>query len=294
MGNFFPTVFCRVPNIFLRMFYKDGILIKSTLLDEIPGIFHGFSTRAGGASVQAHTATLNLSFGLGDTDEIVRENLEIFARAMSDGMYGASSVVMMPQIHSAVVRTVTSNDGGDGATRPSSESGDGFTSCSAGVIPVVRAADCVPILLAGTREDNTPVISAIHAGWRGTTLGISANAVSAMVSLGCVGSSIRVAIGAHIGFCCYEVGSDFYDSVRTLRGADFADRHIRQFTDKSGKIALHADLTSMNVEILSEVGVSPDMIDISPDCTMCMPDVYYSHRATHGKRGVHGAGIGIF
>ena len=47
------------------------------------------------------------------------------------------------------------------------------------------------------------------------------------------------------------------------------------------------------VEILREAGVAAEHIDISPDCTMCMSDVYYSHRATGGKRGVHGGGIGI-
>lgn len=271
------------------MFYKDGIFKKSTLLDEIPGIFHGFSTRLGGVSVLPHTATMNLSRGLGDTDDVVRQNLDIFARAISGGMYGAESVVMMSQIHSASVRIVTRTDAGEGSTRFPACEGDGFASCEHGVIPVVRAADCVPILLAGIRGDGTPAVSAIHAGWRGTVSGIAPEAVRALVSLGCAVSSIRVAIGAHIGFCCYEVGTDFYDSVCKLRGADFADRHIRCVP--SGK--LHADLTSMNAELLEYVGITHDRLDICPDCTMCMPDLYYSHRATHGKRGVHGAGIGV-
>ena len=72
------------------MFYADGILRKSSLIDEIPGIFHGFSTRAGGKSVLPHTASLNLSHNLGDPAEVVRENLDIFARTVSDGAYGGN------------------------------------------------------------------------------------------------------------------------------------------------------------------------------------------------------------
>lgn len=272
------------------MFYADGILRKSSLIDEIPGIFHGFSTRAGGKSVLPHTASLNLSHNLGDDAEIVRENLDIFARTVSDGMYGGESTVTLHQIHSAKVRVLTRDNAGEGYSVPRGEDGDGFVTAESGVIPIARAADCVPILLAGLRADGCPVVSAVHAGWRGTVAGIAAEAVRVMLSLGCELPTIRAAIGPHIGYCCYEVGADFHETVCRLRGTEFADRYI---TIPEGKTKHHADLTSMNAEILREAGILSGKIDISPDCTMCMSDVYYSHRATGGKRGVHGGGIGI-
>lgn len=272
------------------MFYADGILRKSSLIDEIPGIFHGFSTREGGKSVLPHTASLNLSHDLGDPADVVRENFEIFARTISDGAYGGDSTVTLHQIHSAKVRVLTRENAGEGYSIPRGEDGDGFVTAEAGVIPVARAADCVPILLAGLRADGCPVVSAVHAGWRGTVAGIAAEAVRVMLSLGCELPTIRAAIGPHIGYCCYEVGADFFETVCGLCGAEFAGRHI---TIPEGKAKHHANLTSMNVEILTNAGVDPEKIDVSPDCTMCMSDVYYSHRATAGKRGVHGAGIGI-
>ncbi len=272
------------------MFYADGILRKSSLIDEIPGIFHGFSTRFGGKSTLPHTASLNLSHDLGDSADIVRENFEIFARTISGGVYGGDATVTLHQIHSAKVRVLTQANAGEGYSLPRGEDGDGFVTCEAGVIPVARAADCVPILLAGLRADGSPVVSAVHAGWRGTVAGIAAEAVRVMQSLGCELPTLRAAIGPHIGYCCYEVGADFYETVCGLCGTEFADRHI---TIPVGKAKHHANLTSMNAEILGNAGIAAENIDISPDCTMCMSDVYYSHRATGGKRGVHGAGIGI-
>lgn len=270
------------------MFYRDGILQRSSLLDELPMVYHGFSSRAGGRSTLPHTYSLNLSRGLGDPDEVVRENLDIFARAVSCGTYGGEATVTAHQIHSAKLRTLTRDNAGEGFDRPSGEDGDGFVTCDSGVMPIARAADCVPILLGGVREDGSPAVAAVHAGWRGTVAGIAAVAVRRLCEEGCAPSTLRVAIGAHIGFCCYEVGDDFFDEVRTLCGVEFAERHVR-LPGGGGK--RHADLTSMNVELLLSTGLTEAQLDISPDCTMCLSDVYYSHRATHGNRGVHGGGI---
>jgi len=271
------------------MFYRNGIFSCSSLFD-IPGTAHGFSSRTGGVSSLPHTASLNLSCGLGDDDETVFANLDIFARSLSDGVYSGANTVTAHQIHSAKVRVLTAANAGEGCSIPRGEDCDGFVTDQPGILPIVRVADCVPILLAGVKSDNSPVISAVHAGWKGTVSGISAEAVRLMLSLGCATESIRAVIGPHIGFCCYEVGEDFVESVASLKGKDFALRHIRKIP---GKAKPHADLTSMNLEILAEAGISADRIDIHPDCTMCMPDRYYSHRASGGKRGVMGGGICI-
>lgn len=271
------------------MFYERSFFACSTLLD-IPGTAHGFSSRRGGKSTLPHTATLNLSKELGDPDAVVCENFEIFARNLSNGAYGGGHTVTAHQIHSARVRILTSANAGEGCTKPCGEDGDGFVTDQAGVIPIVRTADCVPVLLAGQKPDGSPVVAAVHAGWRGTAAGICTEAVRTMLSLGCVLSDIRAAIGAHIGFCCYEVGEDFVDAVARVCGQDFATRHIRSVPDST---RLHADLTSMNLEMLTQAGVQRERIDVHPDCTMCMPEKYYSHRATGGKRGVMGAGICI-
>lgn len=271
------------------MFYQSGIFSCSTLLD-IPNVHHGFSSRIGGVSTLPHTASLNISHNLGDPEEVVRENLNIFAKSLSGGAYSGEHTVTAHQIHSAKVRVLTPSSAGEGFSIPRGEDCDGFVTDCAGIIPIARVADCVPVLLAGQKSDGSPVVSAVHAGWRGTVAGICGVAVEKMLSLGCVRETIRAAIGVHIGFCCYEVGEDFVDAVADIRGSAFAERHIRKPSPDSKP---HADLTGMNVEILESAGISADRIDVHPDCTMCDTEKYYSHRGMNGKRGVMGGGICI-
>lgn len=277
----------RSPEVF--MYYRHNIFSRSSFLD-IPSVRHGFSSRIGGVSTLPHTASLNLSCGLGDDDRTVFQNLDIFARSLSDGVYSGGKTVTAHQIHSAKVRILTPGNAGEGFCIPRGEDCDGFVTDQPGTIPIIRVADCVPILLAGVKADSSPVVSAVHAGWRGTVSGIASEAVRLMVYLGCVRDSIRAAIGPHIGFCCYEVGEDFVSSVTDMCGSEFVRRHIRK---ESGMEKPHADLTSMNLEIMADSGIPAEHTDIHPDCTMCHPDLYYSHRASGGKRGVMGGGICI-
>ena len=271
------------------MFCRSGILYRSSLLD-IPGVRHGFSAREGGVSTVSHLSSLNLTRGLGDSEENVCRNIDIFARAVSGDILGGESVVCAHQIHSARVRVVGKANAGEGYSLKMGEDCDGFVTDAVGVMPIVRVADCVPILFAGTKADGSAVIGAAHAGWRGTVNGIAAVTVEEMLSLGCVPDTVRASVGTHIGYCCYEVGEDFCEAVAEIRGAEFASRHIRPVSE-GGK--LHADLTGMNLEILAAAGVSADRVDVSHYCTACEPDTFFSHRSSGGRRGTMGAGIVI-
>ncbi len=274
------------------MFYLTDNILRSSLLDEIPGVSHGFSTRHGGVSTLPHTSSLNLTRDLGDSDDVVDANLDIFSRAVSRRLYDRTRAVTAHQIHSAKVRAVDPSSAGEGCSRERGEDCDGFVTAAPGLIPIIRVADCVPVLLAGLREDGRPVVSAVHAGWRGTVNGITAEAVSKMLTLGADLSTIRAAVGPHIGLCCFEVGEDFVEAVTEIRGRDFALRHtIPSPKGIPGKF--HADLTGMNREILELSGVLPWNIDVCEACTMCDTGTFFSHRGMNGMRGTMGAGIVI-
>ena len=274
------------------MFYLTDNILRSSLLDGIPGISHGFSTRHGGISTLPHTSSLNLTRNLGDPDSTVDANLDIFARAVSGGQLDRSRAVTAHQIHSAKVRILDVSNAGEGCCRESGEDCDGFVTAVPDVMPIIRVADCVPVLLAGLREDGSPVVSAVHAGWRGTVSGITAEAVSKMLSLGTQLHTICAAVGPHIGLCCFEVGEDFVTSVTEIRSREFAARHIIP-SPKGIPGKFHADLTGMNREILVNAGVNPGNIDVSDACTMCDTANFYSHRGMNGVRGTMGAGICI-
>ena len=57
----------------------------------------------------------------------------------------------------------------------------------------------------------------------------------------------------------------------------------------NGKALL--DLKGVNARRLVQLGVPAGQIAVSDACTMCRPDVFWSHRATDGRRGVQAAVI---
>jgi len=269
------------------MFIKDKILFRSDRMRD-GDIFHGFSTREGGVSRLPHTAAMNVAEGHGDPTETVRKNIGILARAVSGGTLDERAVICAPQIHSAKIRYVTAADGGEGVIRPAGEPGDGFYTDQPGVLLMVRVADCVPILFSARRADGSPLVAAVHAGWRGTVSGIAPKAAEKLLSLGAEPASIRAAIGQCIHPCCFEVREDFIAAVTDARGGEFAGRHIKKRGDR-----FFADLPGMNEELLLAARLTPAQIDVSPYCTACDADLFHSHRATGGKRGAMGAMIGI-
>ncbi len=244
--------------------------LKSTLIP----YRHGFATRVGGVSKEAHTSTLNLSFDRGDDRETVLHNLELFSEAVG---VKSDSVISLGQIHSTKVLTVNESHRGLGYYSASDEKCDGYAANTSGITLGIKTADCVPILMC---DEKAGVIGAVHAGWRGTVSGIAAECVRKMTALGAKADNINVAIGPAIHACCYEVGKDFRDSVSSIAGADFADRFIKS---EGGK--LHADIVSMNRHIMLESGISDGSIDIAKYCTCCHPELFFSHRYSHGLRG---------
>lgn len=266
------------------MFYYDSGVWRSDALSS-SRVGHAFSTRLGGVSALPHTASMNVGFGRGDGDDVVRRNMEILCLAAGLDFKG---LIGSPQHHTALVRYVTEDDRGEGITKDNLSPSDGFVTDRPGVSVIVRTADCTPILITGEKPDGSPVVGAAHAGWRGTVNLIAANLVEAVLSLGVLRETLAAAIGPCIGPCHFEVKDDFIGEVASLRGEDFVRRHTAR---RDGII--FADTRSMNVEILEESGVSRGRIDVSAECTACRPDLYHSHRMTGGVRGTMGNVIGI-
>jgi polyphenol oxidase len=82
---------------------------------------------------------------------------------------------------------------------------DAAVASTPGVVCAVKAADCLPVLLA---DDAASVVGAAHAGWRGLAAGVLEATVDAM---GPPGERLLAWLGPAIGPKVYEVG----DEVRT-------------------------------------------------------------------------------
>ena len=206
--------------------------------------------------------------------------LMLFAEAAE---INAEHIISVKQIHSAKIRYVTEANAGEGFFAPEGEACDGYVTDRRGIAPAVRTADCVPILFCA-EESGVPVLcAAVHAGWRGTAAGIAAGAVAELLSLGAVPRNIKVAIGPCIGKCCYQVREDFKNALRHQRGAAFAEEFIS--ADRENPGFFRADVSGMNVKILTEAGISRENIDVCGMCTCCDSEKFYSHRRDGEKRG---------
>ncbi len=238
---------------------------------------HGFSTRIGGVSSEPHTKELNLQLGRGDSDSTVLTNLSRFAYAVG---VSPESIVCAHQIHSGSVTHITRADAGIGYFAPSAFECDGFVTSDVGVTPGIKTADCVPILLSGEDGHGRVIaVSALHAGWRGTSENIVSVGVAELFRLGIAPHNIFCAIGPHISADCFEVDSDCRDSIISRLGESFG-----VFILPRGK-KFHVDLGKINRQLLLDMGIPTSNIDLSDACTVTSDGLFYSHRRMNGVRG---------
>ncbi len=249
---------------------KHGSL-EYSVADCLEGAVHGFTTRLGGVST-GHLSSLNLALGRGDSVETVTKNYEILGNALG---FRPEQTVFTRQEHTDIIRVVDESFCGEGLQRPVSQVCDGQITDRPGVALVTFSADCTPILLFDPVRN---AIGAVHAGWRGTAQAIAAKAVDAMVShFGCQRENIQAAIGPCISKCCFETDADVPQALMELLG----NKASTAITEKGDKFFV--DLKFCNGLILQNAGIGG--LDISPDCTMCQTDRYWSHRAVGSLRG---------
>lgn len=244
----------------------------------VAGVAHGFTTRLGGVSEGIY-ASLNLGTNRGDRPERVRENYRRVCAALGVDM---RRLVFSSQVHGDCVRCVTSGDEGKGLDRQVDYDADALVTDVPGITLTVFGSDCLTILLC---DPVRRVIGAVHAGWRGTALGIVERTVEKMTGLyGCQPDHLVAAIGPGISKCCFETGEDVPNAMTAALGAA-ALPYIS--TDEKGKFKV--DLKGLNALRLERCGVLTTNIDVSLDCTLCRPEKYWSHRYTKGERGSQAA-----
>ena len=236
---------------------------------------HCFTTRLGGVST-GHLSSMNIGAHRGDAPENVEENLRILGTAVG---FSLEDLVATKQTHSDIVRRVGRGDRGGYMVEGTSAECDALITNESGVGLTVFTADCTPILLY---DPVTGAVGAAHAGWRGTAKGIAARTVEAMAKeFGCQPQNICAAIGPNIGPCCFETDADVPDAMVHAFG-DGAYAHIRQENGKH-----YVNLKELNALCLRNAGVRH--IEISPLCTACRQDLFWSHRRVGQMRGSQGA-----
>ncbi|MCF0121518.1 MAG: peptidoglycan editing factor PgeF, partial [Oscillospiraceae bacterium] len=231
---------------------------------------HCFTTRYGGVS-EGIFSSLNLTAYRGDNDEHVCEN---YSRVADFFGLEEPKFVFSRQIHTDNIKYCTKSDLHH-PLDPLDYEADALITDEKFVPLVIQIADCTPILLWDGVKN---VVAAVHAGWRSTALDIAGKTVRAMVrDFGCRAEDIHAAIGPCISQCCYETGPEVVEGIgKTLGSAvyDCAEPRGEKF---------YVDLKGINRAYLNRAGVTS--VDISPECTMCSHEKYWSHRYTSGQRG---------
>jgi len=204
------------------------------------------------------------------------------ARQLAEAI-GARSVAMATQVHGRTVVTVRA---GDPAPAPRPEA-DVFVSDSQDVAVAVRAADCVPLLMA---DRTRGVVAAVHAGWRGTAASAAIAALEALRStFGTSPIDLVIAVGPSIGPCCYEVGSELVDAFAAAGHERYLiDRWFRAPAPRRGSRERHTlrlDVAGANRDQLILAGVPEEQIHLSGLCTAEHLDVLTSFRVEKEKAG---------
>lgn len=182
------------------------------------------------------------------------------------------------QIHKDNIMLIESNPGKDIAF----DGYDGFITDIPDICLITAHADCIPVQLYDPQQK---VIAAIHAGWRGTALGIAAKAVRIMrEQYRC--RNINAYIGPGISSCCFETDSDVPQKMK--EAFEWAGEYISEGC-REGKF--YTDLKGINKRQMLEAGATE--VKTSGVCTCCNEN-YCSYRRNPTANLRMASGICIF
>jgi polyphenol oxidase len=231
-----------------------------------------FTDRHGGVS-DAPFDSLNLAWAGGDEPDAMAENHRIVMADFAPGS-GLEGLAQLSQVHGNDVAVVGADGPAHDVHGHLHAVGDGLVTTRPGVSLMVRAADCVPVLLA---DPVAGVVAAVHAGREGLRQGVLPAALSAMAGLGARARHVTALLGPAVCGLDYEVPEAMQAEVaRVAPEAAVATRR--------GTAGL--DLRAGVEAILRRAGI-PEVVQ-DPRCTVEDPTLF-----SHRRDGVTGRQAGL-
>jgi YfiH family protein len=212
-----------------------------------------FTDRYGGVSVPPYDE-LNLAVAGGDDPAAKAENLR---RLVADFAPG-DVVCDLHQVHGADVVVAAP----DRVERPHA---DGIVATAPGVTLLVRAADCVPVLLVAPDE---AIVGAAHSGRPGMVHGVVPATVARMRELGA--GRVEAWLGPSVCGRCYEVPEQMRAEVTAAVPASYAETSWGTPSVDLGA-GVRAQLEELDVVVHDE-----------SRCTRESPDLYSYRRDGDG------------
>ncbi len=215
-----------------------------------PNVRAWVSERAGGVS-EGPYASLNLGAHVGDAPAAVEENRRRL------GAYAGlpAAPVWLEQVHGARVVDLDAEP---------VEPADGAVTGRPGVVCAVLTADCLPVLLC---DRDGRRVGAAHAGWRGLSAGVLANAVRRMAV---APESLVAWLGPAIAQGAFEVGEEVRAAF-VERDAAAAEHFV-----PNARGRWQADLYGLARRSLAAAGVRA--IHGGGLCTFSAAERFFSHR----------------
>lgn len=257
--------------MFLPARKNSIVYLQSPKMAACDFLAHAFCSRVGGASKNDYKS-LNLSFKEGDEEFRVLANWDKLATAFDIPL---ENFLVLNQVHGDKIFIIQPQ--GEYLTDKEPLNYDAIVTNRANLAICIKTADCAPVFLV---DHVKKVIAAVHAGWRGSALGITAKVVRLLQNqYGCDPLEILAAIGPCIGSCCYEVDGTTADAFR--RQKDCEDFLV----PASRKEKWMLDLVEVNKKQLLDCGISAANIETAGLCTVCRQDAFFSHRGSGGVTG---------
>ena len=128
----------------------------------------------------------------------------------------------------------------------------------------ITVADCLPIFIYDPKQK---VVALIHEGWRGLATNIIKKTIEVLKAKGSLPEDLLIGIGPGIGKCHFEVKDDVLGKFEDY--SDVIEKRSDKFFIDLKKVA--------QIQLVAE-GVKKENIEISPLCTFCGSERYFSAR----------------
>jgi polyphenol oxidase len=215
-------------------------------------------------------------------------------QAITPALSDTANTYRLKQIHGNIVHTPSEIAS---TTEKEVETGyalgDGILTEESRQAVWVASADCSPVLLANRHTGN---VSAVHAGWRGTSLKIVPRAVERLLAQGGSLNDIIVAIGPAIDGKVYQVSTQVgLEVCRSIAPSNLSTDDSAAIDtlqaipdspllpdEQAGRLRL--DVRRVNQLQLEQLGINPAQISIAPHCTFQEPANFFSYRREHLKK----------
>ncbi len=232
--------------------------------DNIEGLVAGFTLR---------NNQLNLGLHVGDVIEQVLENRQFVAAQLG---FPLPTWISCEQTHQDKIVKVGKGEAGLGSTKyqESLAATDGIYTAEKGILLTMCYADCVPIYFIHQKSRH---IGLVHAGWRGTAMGIAAKMLATWRDVEQIDlDEIEVVIGPAICPKCYLVDGRVINQMNQMLGTKAGEVYKER---ESGQFLL--DLKRTNELVLQGVR----RISTTSYCTCCDDTLFFSYRREAGRAG---------